>query len=243
MNRCNGLWPVIPEKGSAMTDVMPLISAAFLLGMAGSGHCLGMCGGIACALGLQQHARPTLALILYHLGRIVTYSVLALLFGAALRHTLHHYPLLAPLLRSAAGLLLLAMALHVAQLWSGVLQLERLGARWWQPIQRLVKPLLPATRLWQVFALGLLWGWLPCALVYSTLTWAATQTADGARAALLMAAFGAGTTPALLVSGVFASQLQKLAQQKSWRYLLALALAVCAVWTLASVWLHAGHHH
>jgi hypothetical protein len=225
-----------------MPEFLPLLSAAFLLGLAGSGHCLGMCGGIACALGLQHHARPALALVLYHLGRITTYTVLALLFGAALKHTLHHYPLLAPLLRTVAGLLLLAMALHVARLWSGVLQLERLGARWWQPIQRLVQPLLPATQLWQVYVLGLLWGWLPCALVYSTLTWAATQ-ADGAQSAMLMAAFGAGTTPALLASGVFASQLQKLAQQPSWRYLLAFALALCAVWTIAGVWMHAGHHH
>lgn len=223
-------------------DFLPLLLSALLLGLAGSGHCLGMCGGIACALGLQQHRRPLLALSLYNLGRITTYTLLALLFGAALQHTLHRHPWLAPSLRTAAGLLLVAMALHVAQLWSGVLQLERLGARWWQPIQRLVKPLLPATRWWQVLLLGLLWGWLPCALVYSTLVWAAAQ-ADGVQSAMLMAAFGIGTTPALLASGVFASRLQQLALQKSWRYLLAALLMLCGIWTMVMVWQHAGHHH
>lgn len=218
------------------------IPAALLLGLAGSGHCLGMCGGIACALGLQQHPRPLLALVLYHLGRITTYTLLALLFGAALKHTLHMHPLLAPTLRTLAGVLLVLMALHVAQIWSGILQLERLGARWWQPIQHLVKPLLPARNLWQVLVLGMLWGWLPCALVYSSLAWAATQ-ADGVQAAILMACFGLGTTPALLASGVFAAQLQQLAQRKSWRYLLAVSLLLCGLWTIASVWMHAGHHH
>lgn len=223
-------------------DIFLLMPAALLLGLAGSGHCLGMCGGIACALGLQQHSRPVLALLLYHAGRITTYTLLALLFGGALQHVLHQYPWLAPWLRTVAGLLLLLMALHVAQVWSGILQLEKFGARWWQPIQRLVKPLLPAEKLWQVLLLGMAWGWLPCALVYSTLAWAAAQ-ADSVQAAILMACFGLGTTPALFASGIFANRLQQLAQQKSWRYTLALALVACGVWTIVSVWQHAGHHH
>ncbi len=223
-------------------EFLVLIPAALLLGLAGSGHCLGMCGGIACALGLQQHPRPLLALTLYHAGRIATYTLLALLFGGALKHTLHHYPLLAPWLRTLAGVLLILMALHVAQVWSGILQLERLGARWWQPVQHLAKPLLPATRLWQVLVLGMLWGWLPCALVYSTLAWAAAQ-ADSVQSAILMACFGLGTTPVLLASGIFANRLQRLAQQKTWRYTLAVALAMCGVWTIIVVWQHAGHHH
>ncbi len=223
-------------------DFLLLIPAALLLGLAGSGHCLGMCGGIACALGLQQHPRPVLALVFYHVGRITTYSCLALLFGGALQHTLHHYPLLAPWLRTAAGALLILMALHVAQIWSGILRLEAFGTRWWQPIQRLVKPLLPARQLWQVFMLGMLWGWLPCALVYSTLAWAAAQ-ANGMQAAILMASFGLGTTPALMAGGVFASQLQRLAQLRAWRYTLAAALMLFGLWTIFSVWQHAGHHH
>lgn len=223
-------------------DFLPLLAAALALGLAGSGHCIGMCGGIACALGLQQHPRPLLALLLYHLGRISTYTLLALLFGAALRHTLHVYPLLAPLLRTLAGLLLVAMALQIAGLWSGVLVLERLGARWWKPIQQRVRLLLPATAWWQVLVLGMLWGWLPCALVYSTLAWAATR-ADGLQSALLMATFGLGTTPALLATGMAASRLQQLARQRAWRYAMALLLLVCGIWTIATIWLHGGHMH
>ncbi len=215
-------------------------SSACLLGFVSSGHCLGMCGGIACALGLQQHPQRKLALALYHLGRITTYTLLALLFGAALQHTLHKHPLLNPVLRTTAGLLLLAMALHLAQLWHGITALETLGNRWWQPLQKLARPLLPATQLWQVFALGLLWGWLPCALVYSTLTWAASH-GDGSQSALLMLGFGLGTTPALFASGVFAQNLQTVLQQKSLRYTIAAVLALCALWTIFAGWQHAGH--
>lgn len=227
-----------------MSETLPALFSAFVLGLMSSGHCLGMCGGIACALGLQQHLQKKLALLIYHAGRISTYALLALLFGAALQHLTHQFPLLVPILRTTAGLLLLAMALHVAQLWSGITQLEQIGTRWWKPIQTLARPLLPANTLLKIFALGLLWGWLPCALVYSTLAWSASR-ADANTSALLMIFFGLGTTPALFASGVLSQQLQKFFQQKQWRYAAASFLALYAVWTIAASWLHLGHgmHH
>lgn len=223
-------------------DLLLQLSSASLLGFMSSGHCIGMCGGISCALGLQNHPQKKMALLLYHLGRISTYTLLALLFGASLQHTLHKFPLLAPWLRTIAGLLLLGMALHIAQWWSGIVQLEKLGTRWWQPLQSLTKPLLPAQHYWQFFLLGVLWGWLPCALVYSTLTWAASQ-ADPLQSAGLMFFFGLGTTPTLLASGIFAQNIQTLMQKKVWRYSAALLLTGCAVWTITAGWLHTGHQH
>lgn len=224
------------------SDGLLLLSSACVLGFMSSGHCLGMCGGIACALGLQQHPHPKAALLLYQAGRITTYTLLALIFGATLQHTLHKFPLLSPWLRSIAGVLLLAMALHIANWWSGVTQLEKIGARWWRPLQTLAKPLLPAQQYWQIFTLGLLWGWLPCALVYSTLTWAASQ-ANALQAAALMLFFGLGTTPALLASGIFAQNIKHVLQQQKWRYVIAFLLALCALWTIGSAWQHAGHAH
>ncbi|HQQ63190.1 MAG TPA: sulfite exporter TauE/SafE family protein [Pseudomonadales bacterium] len=218
------------------------LSSACLLGFMSSGHCLGMCGGISCALGLQQHRNPKAALLLYHCGRICTYTLLALAFGASLQHTLHQFPLLSPWLRTMTGLVLLAMALHIARWWSGITALEKIGARWWKPLQKIARPLLPAEKYWQIFALGLLSGWLPCALVYSTLTWAASR-ADATQAAALMFCFGLGTTPALFASGVFAENLKQIMQQKKWRYSAALLLALCALWTIAAAWQHAGHTH
>ncbi len=226
---------------NAIIDWLPALSSSFILGVMSSGHCLGMCGGIACALGLQP-SKSKLTLLIYHAGRITTYSLLALLFGAALQHLTHRIPLLSPVLRTLAGLLLLTMALHIANVWSGITRLESIGTRWWKPIQHLAKPLLPANTLPKVFALGLLWGWLPCALVYSTLAWSASR-ADAMESAVLMAFFGLGTTPALLASGMLSQYLQKLFQQKQWRYAAALLLCTYAVWTIASSWQHMAHYH
>ncbi|MEZ5493663.1 MAG: sulfite exporter TauE/SafE family protein [Pseudomonadales bacterium] len=221
-------------------DWLPALSSAFLLGLMSSGHCLGMCGGIACALGLQAD-KSTFTLLIYHAGRIASYALLALLFGATLQHLTHQQPLLSPILRSIAGLLLLAMALHIANIWSGITQLERLGTRWWQPLQKLAKPLLPANTNLKVFALGLLWGWLPCALVYSTLAWSASR-ANAVESTALMIFFGLGTAPALLASGIFSQQLKAFFQKTSWRYAAACLLGMYALWTLSSAWMHLGHH-
>jgi len=225
---------------NALMDWLPALSSAFLLGLMSSGHCLGMCGGIACALGLQAD-KSKFTLLIYHAGRIASYALLALLFGATLQHLTHQQPLLSPLLRSIAGLLLLAMALHIANIWSGITQLERLGTRWWQPLQKLAKPLLPANTRLKVFALGLLWGWLPCALVYSTLAWSASR-ANAVESTMLMIFFGFGTAPALLASGIFSQQLKTFFQKTSWRYAAAFLLGVYALWTLSSAWMHLGHH-
>lgn len=221
-------------------DTSLAFASACVLGFMSSGHCFGMCGGIACALGLQQHAQPKTALLLYHAGRISTYVLLALIFGAALQHVTHRFPWLAPALRTSAGLLLLAIALHIANIWRGINALETLGNRWWRPLQTLAKPLLPADTLVKVFVLGLLWGWLPCALVYSTLVWAASHTGS---AALLMLGFGLGTTPVLLASGIFSQHLQTFFRRQQWRYAAALLLAVYAAWTMAIAWQHTAHLH
>ena len=221
-------------------DVLLSLSSACLIGFMSSGHCIGMCGGIACALGLQQHTHRKAALLFYHAGRITTYAILALLSGAALQHITHRFPLLAPLLRSAAGLLLVVMALHIAKIWSGITALENVGNRWWKPLQTLARPLLPAISLWQVFALGMLWGWLPCALVYSTLVWAASH-ANAAESAMLMLCFGLGTTPALLAGGILSQNLHALFEHRQWRLAAALLLGSYGTWTIVVSWEHAGH--
>ena len=76
---------------NALIDWLPALSSAFILGAMGSGHCIGMCGGIACALGLQN-SRSIGTLLIYHAGRITSYALLALIFGAALQHITHRFP-------------------------------------------------------------------------------------------------------------------------------------------------------
>ncbi len=172
----------------------PAYLNAFALGLAGSGHCLGMCGGIAAALNLGGH-RSTPVTISYHGGRIVSYSLL----GGMLGLIAGSIDLVAwtIALRYIAGFLLIAMGLSVANWWQGIQVLEKAGAKLWAPVQRFSSRFLPVRNPLQGLALGLCWGLMPCGLIYSALAWSATAQSP-AVAASLMFCFGLGTLPAML---------------------------------------------
>lgn len=205
---------------------MPELSllAAFLVGLLGGGHCVGMCGGIVGAVSMslprtevpvRSRQRPPLWYLLgYNLGRITSYSlagVLAGLLGASSFFVAHLLPV-QQLLYGLASAMLIVLGLYLAGIWQGVTRLERIGAMLWRRLQPLGKCLLPVKSLPQVFLLGMLWGWLPCGLVYSVLV-VAIATADPVQGGLLMLLFGLGTLPTLLAMGMAAVRLKNGLQQ------------------------------
>jgi sulfite exporter TauE/SafE len=147
-----------------------------------------------------------------------------------------------PALRIAAGLMLIAMGLYLAGWWRGLTYLEKLGGYLWKYLQPIGKRLMPVTNSFNATFLGMLWGWLPCGLVYSTLTWSATA-ADWQTSALIMFCFGLGTLPAMLLVGAFAHRLKLWVQKTAVRNVAALMVIGFGVWTLAWVAIHAGHAH
>jgi sulfite exporter TauE/SafE len=100
-----------------------------------------------------------------------------------------------------ANAMLIGLGLYLAGVSSVVAWIERLGLALWRRIQPLTRNLLPADTLPRALALGLLWGWLPCGLVYAVLT-TALLTGDALDGAAIMAAFGLGTLPNLLLAGL-----------------------------------------
>lgn len=213
-------------------------SSAFLLGLSGAGHCLGMCGGIAAALNLGGPRSPAITLA-YHTGRIASYTGLGALLGfaaASLDFTAWTIGL-----RYLAGLLLIGMGLYIANWWRGMAVLERIGARLWQPVQRLSSNWLPLRHWPQGFALGLCWGLMPCGLIYSSLAWAATAQ-NAASSALMMMLFGLGTLPAMLSTSFGAARLQMLLRRRGLKLVIALLLIGSGVWTLYVTASHAGHN-
>src|SRR5690606_19585824 len=121
-----------PRRPNTMIDAAQA-SSAFLLGLSGAGHCLGMCGGIAAALSLGGNRSPAITFA-YHSGRIASYTLLGALLGfAAGSIDITAWTIG---LRYLAGLLLIAMGLHIANWWRGMALLERTGAKPWQPVQR-----------------------------------------------------------------------------------------------------------
>ncbi|WP_027960208.1 sulfite exporter TauE/SafE family protein [Halomonas halodenitrificans] len=215
---------------------LPPFAAAFVFGLLGGAHCIGMCGGIMSALSfavppsMRSPARLSGLLLGYNLGRITSYMIAGAL--AASLGTL--LSLTAParlILQGLAALMLILMALYIADWWKGLLRIEAVGRRLWRHIEPLGRRLMPVVKLPQAMALGAVWGWLPCGLVYSMLTWS-LAIADPLRGALLMGAFGLGTLPALLATGFAARQLSGLIRHRATRSIAALSIIAFALWQL-----------
>ncbi|CAN7186939.1 sulfite exporter TauE/SafE family protein [Pseudomonas brassicacearum] len=216
-----------------MLDLAPLLVSAVILGLLGGGHCLGMCGGLMGALTLaipkEQRSSRFRLLLAYNLGRILSYATAGLLIGLA-GWAVSNSPA-AMIMRVLAGLLLIAMGLYLAGWWSGLTRIEGVGRGLWRHIQPVANRLLPVSSLPRALLLGALWGWLPCGLVYSTLLWSASQ-GNALDSALLMLAFGLGTWPVLLATGLAAERVTALLRKRSVRMAGGLLVIIFGVWTL-----------
>ena len=216
-----------------MPDLLPLLGSALILGLLGGGHCLGMCGGLMGALTLaippEQRSRRLRLLLAYNVGRVLSYALAGLLLGLA-GWALANSPV-AFGLRVTAGLLLIAMGLYLAGWWSGLTRIEALGRGLWRFIQPLANRLLPVSSLPRALLLGALWGWLPCGLVYSTLLWSASQ-GNALDSAFLMLAFGLGTWPVLLATGLAAERVTAILRKRSVRMAGGLLVILFGLWTL-----------
>lgn len=221
----------MPELG--VPALAPLLASALILGLLGGGHCLGMCGGLMGALTLaippEQRARRLRLLLAYNLGRILSYATAGLLIGLAGWAVASSPAAMA--LRVAAGLLLIAMGLYLAGWWSGLTRIEAVGRHLWRHLQPLASRLMPVSSLPRALLLGAVWGWLPCGLVYSTLLWASSQGSP-TDSALLMLAFGLGTWPVLLATGMAAERLTALLRQRGVRVAGGLLVILFGLWTL-----------
>lgn len=189
------------------------LSTAFFLGLLGGTHCLGMCGGIAAtvAMGSSGGSRGVGLLLGYNTGRIFSYGLAGALLGSL--SWLIEDPSIQIVIRSFAGIMLILMGFYIAQWWQILTQIESAGGILWKQISPLASRLLPVKNTKQAILLGLLWGWLPCGLVYSTLIWASAAS-DWLLSAQLMILFGLGTLPAMLMTGLLAQQVKQILQHR-----------------------------
>ena len=186
-----------------------LIGSGFLMGLMGSVHCIGMCGGIVGALTLpmaaatrtieiKAHTGRSLPLF-YNLGRISSYTLAGALAGAVsfAWFDVTQLDRVATAGRVIGGGFMLALGLYLGGWWHGLGMLERVGTKAWRHIEPLGRRVLPPRRPLHAYALGLVWGWLPCGMVYAALG-AALASGSSINGAAVMAAFGLGTLPMLL---------------------------------------------
>ena len=206
--------------------------ALFLIGLLGGTHCVGMCGGIVGALSMGAGSRPLLHLA-YNFGRIASYgaagSIVGAMGGAGLALS-GQLPLRIALF-VAANLMLVALGLYLMGVTRALAFTERFGQRLWRHLQPLSRRFLPARTVAQAFPLGLLWGWLPCGLVYSALVTALTS-GSAVRGAGLMLAFGAGTLPNLLLAGLLVTRLNEYAAKPVVRLSAGMLVLAFGLWGL-----------
>ena len=224
-----------------MTFDYALLGTLFMVGLFGSGHCIGMCGGIVAALGSN---RPNLVLLLgYNFGRLLSYSVAgAIAAGLVVGLAGDRYQALIPLLRTLAAIIIVLMGLYIAGWWRVLTRLEQLGNIVWQRIQPLIWRLGKPDSSVKSVAAGMLWGWLPCGLVYSALSQALLSD-SAIMGAVAMLAFGLGTLPAMLAAGWFSSQLARWLQSPALRRLMGLCLIAMGLLMIWQMQQPAGHQH
>lgn len=247
----------------------------FLVGLAGSVHCAGMCGGIVGALslgrrgadgdgaGLRQPAFPvpvqTSATAgaaplrnvgAYNAGRIASYMAAGALAGGLAGGVvaLARLPALQAGFYWLANLMLVALGLYLMEAWRGLARLEQLGQGLWRhvaPLLRRVQPVRGGASSGRLFALGALWGWLPCGMVYSVLV-TAMLSGSARDGAAVMLAFGLGTLPMLAALGLAGQRMRGLLRRRPVRAACGMAILgfgvlgmLRAAGGLPAGWMHA----
>jgi sulfite exporter TauE/SafE len=209
--------------------------AVFLVGLLGGTHCVGMCGGIVSALTVQAPggSRQWPLHLSYNLGRISSYALAGAVLGAVGGAGLLLNDML-PVqmaLYVLANLMLVALGLYLTGLTRALALTERAGQMLWARIQPLTARFLPARSVSRALPLGMLWGFLPCGMVYSVLT-TALLTGSALRGAGLMLAFGAGTLPNLLLAGFLLRRFRGIVQGRGVRLASGLLVLGFGVWGL-----------
>jgi len=204
--------------------------SAFLVAMLGGGHCIGMCGGLMMAVGMQLPQPKWLYLLTYNLGRISSYALAGALVGSLgqASSVLEFILPIQQILFLLSSLMLLLLGLYIANLWHGLLLIEKLGGRLWVRVEPWARKLLPIQHLPQAFFAGMLWGWLPCGLVYSVLI-GALASGSAQNGAIMMLMFGLGTLPMLISLGFASAKLKPVLQSERLRMIFGGMIAMFGI--------------
>jgi sulfite exporter TauE/SafE len=208
--------------------------AAFAAGLLGGVHCAGMCGGIVGSLSASSRGPVVSRQLNFNAGRIASYALAGAAAGTAGNLAQAAGPLLSVqvLLFAAANVLMILLGLYVAGWGKAVLKIERAGRIVWRLVEPAARRIFPIDSAAKAFIAGLLWGWVPCGLVYSLLA-LALASGGALQGASVMIAFGLGTLPTLLTAGFTVRKLDILRRTPWIRHVAGTAIAMMGVVGLA----------
>lgn len=213
-----------------------VLGVALFTGLLGGVHCMGMCGGIVSALtsGTKATGRPWSIPLFYNLGRIASYGIAGAIAGAVGSLGLMFQSLL-PVqiaLYVLANLLLIGLGLYLAGIPGPITRIERLGSRLWAVLKPHTRRFLPVDSPAKAVAVGMLWGWLPCGLVYTVL-FGALLAGSALGGATLMLAFGLGTLPNLMAAALLLRRSRAWLSSRAARLVSGSVVLGFGVWGLA----------
>jgi len=210
---------------------------AFFIGLFSSLHCVSMCGSIIGTLSYslkpeirQNKSRMVAFIFSYNFGRILSYmlagliiglleSILSLPFGE--QHGHRFLQLISALIITGAGF-------YIAGWFPSFAYIEKTGTYFWKTIEPYGRKLIPVSSLGQAVLFGMVWGWIPCGLVYTALALAAT-TGDITLSVLCMLSFGLGTLPAVMGSGIVSTFITRLTGLQTTKQIVGMLLVLIAI--------------
>lgn len=230
-------------------SVLSVVMAAFMMGFLGGAHCVGMCGGIVCALcyscdkSAQNRWKPFCYQLFYSFGRIATYTCLGAITGVV-------GMMLAKSIGANGGYFMRALAaaiitfvgFYLAGWWKLISSFEVVGKYVWRYVSGITRRFIPVTSFSRAFMLGGLWGLLPCGLVYSALLYSFSAGAWWI-GACVMFFFGLGTLPALLLVGSAMQSYQFFLSSWWVRQLSGLTLIIFGVASLINMVIQGFYQH
>lgn len=191
---------------------MDLFITAFSLGLLSSMHCVGMCGPLALALPLDRSSKHKtyMGIFVYHFGKILAYSLLGVIIGLFGKHL----PLAESQQRLSifAGAFIIIFALYPL-LFKRSSFIQNRVFKFMQPIQKALAKRIKTKRTSTLFSIGVLNGFLPCAMVYMALVGALT-TGQFTNSILFMVFFAIGTFPAMLGLQIFGASIGQQLRNK-----------------------------
>jgi len=210
--------------------------SAFVIGLLGSGHCIGMCGGITTmltsAIAPQKNSQKQLKLVsAYHFGRIFSYALIGAIVGFSSSIAAKNIGLPLGFMRIVAAIFLILLGLYLGQWLMWLSKVESVGKIVWRHLSPISKKFIPVKNAKQALALGALWGWLPCGLIYSTLTWS-LASGNAISGALIMASFGLGTLPALLSISLGTFGVKSLLTNVKFKKIMAIVIIIYGIYSL-----------
>jgi len=225
--------------------------SAFIIGLLGSGHCIAMCGGITTMLTSaladnkydnnqqipvnnqnkkQIQSNKFILVFCYNLGRIASYSFIGAIVGFTGSIAAKNIGLPLAGLRMFSAIFVILLGLYLGQWLMWLNRIEVLGKKLWQHISPLASRVIPVNTPLKALCLGAIWGWLPCGLVYSTLTWALASN-NIINGASIMFFFGLGTLPALLTLSIGFDGLKNILVNPLLRKTMALILISIGIYS------------